>query len=393
MNAAPLPDRQTDRPDDERSDYGSSSSNASAVDAVTPLPQQSPDQNHAKSSTQTLIPAFGDGRSLTVAEFRNRFIEACDAWLMRSQSADTRSNYARDLTQFLAFKGIRFGALEQLTSVRPEHIAQWRDHLKEKGLTPSSIRRKLTVLRSLFSYLKTYGYAGANPAHSDFVRPPAVPRDGKTVGLSPEECRRLLDAPDMALPVGIRDRAILAVLAYSACRVGELARLRIKDVRQSGHHTVLEIRGKGGRERRIPLHPEAVERLMAWMEVAARSDDPDAPLFAASLTARGKGCDGFHRRPLSRRAIQAIVKRFLRETGLNPAATVHSLRVTALTTARDKGVDILDLQDFAGHTDPRTTLAYIRSQKRLSNSPAYVLRGQLSVIGGHSRRGASRDPQ
>lgn len=306
--------------------------------------------------------------------YRNRFIEACDAWLARSQSQDTRSNYARDLTQFLAFRGIKFGELERLTTVRPEDIAAWRDHLTERGLTPSSIRRKLTVLRSLFTYLKTYGYAGANPAHSDFVRPPAVPRDGKTVGLTPDECRRLLDAPDSSLPVGVRDRAILAVAAYSACRVGELSRLRVKDVRQSGHHTVLDIRGKGGRERRVPLHPEAVERLMAWLKIAPRGDDPEAPLFSAAFTARGKGFDGFHRRLLSRRAIQAIVKRFLRETGLNPAATVHSLRVTAITTARDKGVDILALQEFAGHTDPRTTLAYIRSQKRLNQSPAYVLR-------------------
>ena len=374
MNAAPLPDRQTDNPHDGRSDSESSLNGASTAEAVTPLPKGEPDQNHPKSSTRALIPAFGDGRSLNVVEYRSRFIDACDAWLMRSTSEDTRSNYARDLTQFLAFRSIRFDELERLTSVRPEDIAAWRDHLTERELTPRSIRRKLTVLRSLFSYLKTYGFSGANPAHSDFVRPPAIPRDGKTVGLTPDECRRLLDAPDVALPVGIRDRAILAVAAYSACRVGELSRLRVKDVRQSGHHTVLEIRGKGGRERRVPLHPEAVERLMAWLEIASRGDDPEAPLFSASLSARGKGFDGFHRRPLSRRAIQAIVKRFLRETGLNSAATVHSLRVTALTTARDKGVDILDLQEFAGHTDPRTTLSYIRSQKRLSQSPAYVLR-------------------
>jgi len=54
--------------------------------------------------------------------------------------------------------------------------------------------------------------------------------------------------------------------------------------------------------------------------------------------------------------------------------TVHSLRVTALTTARERGSDIIDLQDFAGHADPRTTLTYIRSRDRLSKSPAYVLK-------------------
>ncbi|MGD0041535.1 MAG: site-specific integrase [Isosphaeraceae bacterium] len=100
---------------------------------------------------------------------------------------------------------------------RPEHVAAWRDRLAAGGLTNSSIRRKMTALRSLFSYLKTYGYTGANPAHSDFVAALAVSRDGKTVGLSPHDCRRLLEAPQIEdpdienpdkriIPVGIRDR-------------------------------------------------------------------------------------------------------------------------------------------------------------------------------------------
>jgi integrase/recombinase XerD len=60
--------------------------------------------------------------------------------------------------------------------------------------------------------------------------------------------------------------------------------------------------------------------------------------------------------------------------GLDPNVTVHSLRVTALTTARERGPDIIDLQDFAGHADPRTTPTYIRSRERLSKLPAYVLK-------------------
>src|SRR5207248_6019939 len=137
------------------------------------------------------------------------------------------------------------------------------------------------VLRSLFSYLQTYGYTGANPAHSDFVEAPAVPRDGKTVGMLPEECRRLIDAPNTTTPAGIRDRAILALLAYSACRVGEVARLRVGDYKATGGHKVLEVFGKGGKERRIPLHPEARERLEEWLDTTAIRDDADGPLFRA----------------------------------------------------------------------------------------------------------------
>ena len=76
----------------------------------------------------------------------------------------------------------------------------------------------------------------------------------------------------------------------------------------------------------------------------------------------------------TRRGVQYLVRRYVTKLGLDPNVTVHSFRVTALTTARERGADLVDLQDFAGHADPRTTLTYIRNRDRLSRSPAYVLK-------------------
>jgi integrase/recombinase XerD len=98
------------------------------------------------------------------------------------------------------------------------------------------------------------------------------------------------------------------------------------------------------------------------------------PLFPAAKTARGLGRDGFRSQAMSIRAVEKLIERYVAVLGLDPNVTVHSLRVTALTTARERGSDIIDLQDFAGHADPRTTLTYIRSRDRLSKSPAYVLK-------------------
>ena len=92
------------------------------------------------------------------------------------------------------------------------------------------------------------------------------------------------------------------------------------------------------------------------------------------MTARGRGFDGFKDKPLTRRGVQYLVARYVRRLKLDPNVTVHSFRVTALTTARERGADIVDLQDFAGHADPRTTLGYIRNRDRLHRSPAYVLK-------------------
>ncbi|MBX9787843.1 MAG: tyrosine-type recombinase/integrase [Pirellulales bacterium] len=300
--------------------------------------------------------------------------EASRAWILKSPSQDTRSNYDRDLGQFLTFCGHPTNDVDQLAAIRPHHVAGWRDHLAAQGLTNSSIRRKLTVLRSLFSYLQTYGFVGANPAHSDFVAAPSAPRDGKTVGLTPEDCRRLLEAPSEVTPAGVRDRAIFAVLAYTGCRVGELTRLKVGSYKTTGVHKILEVHGKGGKERRVPLHLEAAERLEAWLDAARIRQESTGPMFRPGTAARSNGTTGFVAKPITRRAIQKLVERYVRHLRLDPNVTVHSFRVTALTTARQQGSDIIDLQDFAGHADPRTTLTYIRNRDRLSKSPAYVLR-------------------
>jgi integrase/recombinase XerD len=320
-----------------------------------------------------------------VATLAEQMREAKEAWLAKSPSRDTRSNYTRDLSQFMAFAGVPEGGWEHLAAIRPQKVAEWRDQLREDGLTNCSIRRKLTALRSLFSYLQSYGYVGTNPAHSDFVDAPAVARDGKTVALSPEHCRRLLDAPTVSRfddetqsetprPQGIRDRAMFGILAFTGCRVGELVRLKVGSYKQNGVHRVLEIHGKGGKERLMPLAAEAAERLEAWLDIAGIRDDLAGPLFRPAKASRDHGKRGFSAKPMTRRAVQKLVDGYVRRLKLDPNVTVHSFRVTALTTARENGSDIIDLQDFAGHADPRTTLTYIRSRDRLSQSPAYVLR-------------------
>ncbi len=303
-------------------------------------------------------------------EFRKAF----DAWAYKSPSADTRTNYKRDIFQFLEHHGYPAYDAGKLAAAKPEHVAMWRDYLLAQGLTNSSVRRKMSALRSLLSYLQLRGLIHVNPAHPDLVDTPAAPRDGKTVGLTPEDCRRLLGAPSETTPAGIRDRALFAVLAYTGCRVGELTRLKVGSYKTTGVHKILEIHGKGGKERRVPLHPEAAERLEAWLDSAEIRDDSVGALFRPLATARGNGEKGFATRPLARRAVQKLVSVYVRRLKLDPNVTVHSLRVTALTTAREQGSDIIDLQDFAGHADPRTTLTYIRNRDRLSKSPAYVLR-------------------
>ncbi len=84
---------------------------------------------------------------------------------------------------------------------------------------------------------------------------------------------------------------MVAVLTYSGCRIGELVRLRVRDYRTCGGHRILNVTGKGGKERTTPLHLEAVERLADWMAVPGIAARPAGPLFPAAKSPQGMGRD------------------------------------------------------------------------------------------------------
>jgi integrase/recombinase XerD len=326
------------------------------------------------AGTTPLPPAFGGPRGDSAEEARELLRRAIESWLAKSMSSHTHRAYRRDLAQFMSFLGIPAGHYEELLRTLPDHVAAWRDALAQSGKADLTITRKVTALRSLFTYLGNYGFKGANPAHPDFVKTPAHPCEGKTVGLGARDCRKLLDAPTADTPVGLRDRALLAVLAFSACRVEELTKIKVGHLKTDGEHRIVELQGKGKKQRKGALPPEVLERLAAWLAVAGIRDDRDGPLFRPVKTPRGLGRDGFKRKPLTTRAVEYLVERYVKAEGLDPAVCVHSFRVAATTRARQQGVDILDLQNWLGHEDPRTTRNYIRDGEKLHRSPAYVLR-------------------
>ena len=111
--------------------------------------------------------------------------------------------------------------------------------------------------------------------------------------------------------------AMLAVLAYSGCRVSELVGLRVRDFKTSGEHRILNVTGKGGKERTTPLHLEAVERLAAWLAVPGIADHPARPLFPAARSARGMGRDGFADTAMTTRAVLKLIKRYVAALGLD----------------------------------------------------------------------------
>ena len=144
-----------------------------------------------------LPPVFGGEAPKDLVELRNVIERAKLAWLRRTESEKTRRAYGRDLEQFLEFLGAQPTELEHMTRIVPDDVSGWRDHLLANGGRPNAdgnptpaqnatVARKITSLRSFFSFLQSYGYRGANPAHPDFVKAPKVSDKGLTVAIAPK---------------------------------------------------------------------------------------------------------------------------------------------------------------------------------------------------------------
>ncbi len=344
------------------------------------------DENIKLVTSDASVPlVFGGQPPKNLIEFRATITTALDAWLAKTESKRTRVAYRNDVEQFLQFLGIDPSHIEYMTQVLPVDVTDWRDSLlrsggrqntdgSKKAAANATVARKMTAIRSFFSFLQSYGYRGANPAHPHFVSTPKVPDEGQTPAIPQKQMVQLLAAPSSDTACGIRDQAILSVFAYMAVRVEEIHLMKVGDIVQDGEHTTIRIKGKGNSLRKGGIPPIAATAVNNWIATADIVDDRSGPLFRPSMSARGSGSDGFKPKRMTVRAIQKLVRKYCSLVGIDKAVSVHSLRVTAATEADRAGVPLNQIQQWLGHKDPRTTLKYIRSGQNLDKSPAYTIR-------------------
>lgn len=202
-------------------------------------------------------------RRLTAAEFQHlAAVPAAMEWFANIDNPRTRRAYQIDLEDFCGFVGL--AGAEEFRVVTRAHVLAWRAQLEARKLAGATIRRKLAALASLFDHLlESNAVAGGNPVHG-VKRPRIESNEGKTPALGDHQAKALLDAPDPDTLKGRRDRAILAVLLYQGLRREEAAQLTTSDLQERRGIKHLQVRGKGGKTRYLPLHPVAAERIHAY---------------------------------------------------------------------------------------------------------------------------------
>jgi site-specific recombinase XerD len=165
--------------------------------------------------------------------------------------------------------------------------------------------------------------------------------------------------------VGLRDRAIIAMLVYTAARIGAVARLRLRDLYEAGDQYCLRFLDKGGKSREIPVRHDLQGFLFEYLTMADLCDaSSESPLFRSAIRRTRRLTD----LGMTANDIGRMVKRRMRDAGLPSRLSPHSFRVTTITDLLAQGVPLEDVQHLAGHSDPRTTRLYDRRQRRVTRN-------------------------
>lgn len=249
----------------------------------------------------------------------------------------------------------------ELHHVSPRDVAMYLDGLP---LAPSTKKLHLAALRHFFDTLVTRHVVVLNPAAS--VRGERLQVvEGKTPEITIDQARRLLRSISTNHIVGLRDRAIIGILIYTAARVGAVARLRRCDFYESGDQFCLRFSEKGGKSREIPVRHDLRQFITEYLNAAGLDySEKQSPLFRTTIRRTKR----MTQNAMTAGDMARMMKRHTRAAGLPSRLSPHSFRVTTITDLLSQGVPLEDVQNLAGHADPRTTRLYDRRQRKVTRN-------------------------
>jgi integrase/recombinase XerC len=273
----------------------------------------------------------------------------------RGGSAYTERNYRQALLEFSAWAREQRGAPPDWTALRRDDFRYFLRFLGRGRLSRAAIQLRFSALRSFYRFLIREGVAGASPVKNLSLpklekRNPiflTVDQFKALAGAPAKEMKSAADAKDFDAAIYFRDAAILEVIYSCGLRVSELCQLRAGDV--DWPQEMVRVRGKGRKERLVPIGIPALEGISAYWQNAGYSPTAEMPVFWASAK---------NIRPLSPRTVQMRLKKYLRLTGLDPNLTPHKLRHSFATHILDAGADLRSVQELLGHAHLATTQVY-----------------------------------
>ncbi|OJH40341.1 site-specific tyrosine recombinase XerD [Cystobacter ferrugineus] len=261
----------------------------------------------------------------------------------RGLSGKTVDAYAADLAVY--FAELKQRGIIQPERVTAEDILRHLSALNARGLSRRSQARHLAAIRGFHRFLVAEKYL-----EKDATEDIDTPRSARKlpVFLTLEEVEQLLAAPEERTPVGQRDKAMLEVLYATGLRVSELVGLGINDIQLSAGYLVAK--GKGSKERIVPVGSIAAEKVQAYLDGARPVLLGKRESQALFVTPRG---DGF-----TRQGFWKLLKRYALKAGIRKPLSPHKLRHSFATHLVERGADLRAVQAMLGHADLATTQIY-----------------------------------
>ena len=261
----------------------------------------------------------------------------------RGLSSFTVRNYTTDIQEFFNF--LAGQKLSSLNMLGRSTMRGYLSRLQEQGISRGSINRKLSALRSFYSYLMRQNLVNAEPISS--LSAPKLAQRLPTF-LSTDEVLRLIEAPDTSTPQGMRDKAILELLYAAGLRLSEIVSLNVNDTDLDSRQ--VRAWGKGSKERMVLIGRRAAEALRRYV-------NHGRPKLQGKKRNQALFLNRFGDR-IARRRIEYIVEKCARKAGLDMRVYTHVLRHTFATHMLDGGADLRAVQELLGHARLATTQIY-----------------------------------
>ena len=263
--------------------------------------------------------------------------------LEQGSSARTDESYGRDLARLAEWSmahGVR--GPEALTAA---HLREFVYHLKDLGLSPASIRRGVSAIRTWYRFLLAEGAVKTDPSERL-----ETPRKWRTLPevLTAAEVERLIGAIPLEEPLAFRDRAMLELAYGAGLRVGEWITLKMNDVLLD--EGVVRVFGKGSKERLVPVGRKATGAVAIYLRELRPRLERGKGAGVLFLNARGQ--------PLSRMGAWKILRKYVTLAGITKLVTPHTLRHSFATHLLEGGADLRSVQEMLGHADISTTQVY-----------------------------------
>lgn len=264
--------------------------------------------------------------------------------VVKNASEHTVRNYANDLYALSSF----LGPDKKIEQVDKPLLREFLVHLTEQKLARRSIVRRLSALRSFFSYLLKEKVLTLNPMEE--IESPKLERK-IPLSLSYEQVQNLFSQPDTSTVSGVRDRAILELFYSSGLRVSELVALDLKDFDFA--KLEMRLKGKGRKVRLVPITSTASDWVRRYLEHPRRAKG-EAAIFLNRLGTR-----------LTSRSVDRLFEKYLKASGLAAHITPHIIRHTIATHWLENGMDLKTIQLLLGHNSMATTTIYTQVSTKL----------------------------